>query len=176
MTNKVGFTERLAVWMEVEIMSRLTPRDHVGPVFKWIFKIPLLYYKLGLGGLIGKRFLLLTTTGRKSGKPRHTPLEYVHDPQADSYRVSPGWGGKTDWYRNLLHDPIVSVQVGRRKFSARAEPVPQDDVAESLMKVSQRHPSMDRIWARWSDHPMDGTPESYRYAARFFPAVRLRPD
>jgi deazaflavin-dependent oxidoreductase (nitroreductase family) len=162
--------------MEVEILSRLTPKNHVGPVFKWIFKIPILYYKLGLGWMIGKRFLLLTTIGRKTGKLRHTPLEYVYNPQEDWYRIAPGWGGNTDWYKNLLHHPRVSVQVGRRTFTAVTEPVPLEEAAESMMTVSKRHPSMDQVWGRWSDRPMDGTKESYIHAARFFPTVRLKPQ
>jgi len=172
---KISLFERLAVWMEVEILSRLTPKDGVGPVFKWIFKIPILYYKLGLGWMLGKRFLLLTTTGRKSGKPRHTPLEFVHNPKDDSYRVSPGWGGNTDWYKNVRSDPRVSVQVGRRRFEAVAETAPDQEAAESMMNVSRRHPSMDKVWNRWSDRPVDGTRESYVYAAKFFPSVRLKP-
>jgi deazaflavin-dependent oxidoreductase (nitroreductase family) len=174
--DKISIFERISVWMEVEIMSRLTPKDRVGPVFKWIFKIPILYYKLGLGWMLEKRFLLLTTTGRKSGKTRHTPLEYVYNPDEDWYRISPGWGGKTDWYKNVLHNPKVSVQVGRRKFAAVAEPVPAEEAAKSMMAVSKRHPLMDKVWGRWSDKPMDGTRDSYLYAARYFPAVHLRPQ
>ncbi len=33
------------------------------------FRIPIILYRLGLGGLLGTRFLLLTHTGRKSGLP-----------------------------------------------------------------------------------------------------------
>ena len=87
--TRIPLTERLFVWMEVEILSRLTPKNNPGPFFKWLFKAPILYYKLGLGEMLGKRFLLLTTTGRKTGKPHNTPLEYVYSPKEDSYRVSP---------------------------------------------------------------------------------------
>ena len=174
--SKPGPFERLSVWMEVEILSRLTPKDGVGPVFKWIFKIPILYYKLGLGWMLEKRFLLLTTTGRKTGKPRRTPLEYVYNPKEDAYRVAPGWGGNTDWYKNVRHNPRVTVQVGRRKFEAIAESAPNEEAAEFMMTASRRHPSMDKIWNRWSDKPVDGTFESYLYAAIFFPSVRLKPQ
>ena len=171
----ISVFERISVWMEVEILSRLTPKDGVGPVFKWIFKIPILYYNLGLGWMLEKRFLLLTTTGRRSGKPRHTPLEFVHNLKDDSYRVSPGWGGNTDWYKNVRHNPHVTVQVGRRKFEAVAEAAPDEEAAEFMMNVSRRHPSMDKIWNRWSDKPVDGTRASYIYAAKYFPSVRLKP-
>ena len=173
--TRIPLTERLFVWMEVEILSRLTPKNNPGPFFKWLFKAPILYYKLGLGEMLGKRFLLLTTTGRKTGKPHNTPLEYVYSPKEDSYRVSPGWGGNTDWYKNLRHNPYVTVQVGRLMFEAVAEPAPDEETAEYMLTASKRHPSMDKVWNRWADKPVDGTRESYLYAAKSFPSVRLKP-
>jgi len=172
----IPLSERISVWMEVEILSRLTPRDAPGPFFKWVFKAPILYYNLGLGWMLGKRFLLLTTTGRRSGKPHRTPLEFVYNPLEDMYRVSPGWGAKTDWYRNLRNDPHVTVQVGRRKFAAIAEPAPDEESAKFMQTVSHRHPGMDKIWNRWTDKPLDGTWESYLHAAQFFPSVWLKPQ
>jgi len=173
--NRIPISESISVWMEVEILSRLTPKDGTGPIFKWLFKIPILYYKLGLGWMLGKRFLLLTTTGRKSGKPRHTPLEYVYNVKEDAYRISPGWGGNTDWYKNIQHDPHVTVQIGRHKFEGVAEHASARESAEFMMNTSHCHPSMDKIWDRWTDKPVDGTWESYLYAAKFFPSVWLKP-
>ena len=40
--SKTSLGEQFSVWAEVEILSRLTPKKSVGPLFKWIFKIPLL--------------------------------------------------------------------------------------------------------------------------------------
>ncbi len=174
--QKPGLSERISVWMEVEILNRLTPLKGPGPVFKWVFKIPVLYYRLGLGGMLGKRFLLLTSTGRKTGKPRHTPLEYTYNLQDDCYRVAPGWGGNTDWYKNIRKNPNVIVQVGKRKFIAVAKPAPDEEAAEFMQTVSRRHPEMDKVWNRWSDKPVDGTWESYVHAARFFPSVHLKPN
>ncbi|HVM73074.1 MAG TPA: nitroreductase family deazaflavin-dependent oxidoreductase [Anaerolineales bacterium] len=173
--SDIGLGERVSVWLEVEILSRLTPRQHVGPFFKWVFRIPVLYYKLGLGWMLGKRFLLLMTIGRKTGKLHYTALEFEFNPQEDWYRVSPGWGGNTDWYKNILHNPHVTVQVGRQEFIALAEPVVSEEVAESLRTISRRHPGMSKVWNRWSDVPVDGSFESYLHAAYFFPSVRLRP-
>lgn len=172
--SKISLTERIYNRIETLIMD-LVLQKNVGLVFKWIFKLPILQYKLGLGWMIGRTILLLTTTRRVSGVPRHTPLEYEYDRENDRYRVAAGWGGNTDWYRNLLANPHVTVQVGRRKFAAIAEPAPDDEVARYMMEVSQRHPRMDRIWNRWSDKPVGGTFESYLYAARFFPSVWLKP-
>jgi len=173
--EKIGLVEKIYNRAETFIMN-LVPQKNVGPVFKWIFKMPIMHYKLGMGWMIGKYVLLLTTTGRKSGQPRHTPLEYEYDKENDRYRVAAGWGGNTDWYKNLKANPKVYVQVGGRKFETVAEIASDEEVAQYMMNVSKRHPRMDEIWNRWSDKPVDGTLESYIDAAKFFPSVWLKPN
>jgi len=169
-----SFSERMYAWGE-SLTMKLVPQKTVGPIFKWIFKIPILQYRLGLGWMIGRYVLLLTTTGRKSGKLRQTPLEYAYDTAKNRYRVAAGWAGNTDWYRNVRANPRVTVQVGRRKFAALAEQASDEEVAEYMMSISQRQPRMDSVWNRWSDRTVDGTFESYVYAASFFPSVWLKP-
>ena len=65
--------------------------------------------------------LLLTTTGRKSGEKFIFPLYYGK--AGNSYIVVASKGGAPQhpgWYRNLLANPEVEVQVGTEKFKARA--------------------------------------------------------
>lgn len=173
--EKISLVERIRNGLEPLILDKLVMQDRPGPFFKWLFKLPILQYKLGMGWMVGKYFLLLTTTGRRSGKRRYTALEYIYDKENDSYRIAAGWGGKTDWYRNLLKNPNVRVQVGRRKFDAIAERVRDEDVAKFMMDVSKLNPRMERVWNRWSDKPVDGTFAGYLYAARSFPSVWLKP-
>ncbi len=45
-------------------------------ILRFIHLPPRLLYAVGLGPLIGNLVLLLTTTGRKTGKRRVTPLQY----------------------------------------------------------------------------------------------------
>ena len=174
-TPPIGFFDRIRGWMESAILTRLVPKDNPGPVFRYIFKIPILLYRLGLGGFVGPHFLLLTTTGRKTGKTRYTPLEFSFDEKTGSYIVSAGWGGKTDWYKNALANPVVKVQVSWKKFTAEAIPIPHREVAEQMMEISRRAPAMIPVWQRWSDRPLDDTLTSYIYAAQFFPSLRLIP-
>jgi deazaflavin-dependent oxidoreductase (nitroreductase family) len=172
---KIGLLEKIYNWTETVILDKLVAQESPGLVFKWLFKMPILQYKLGLGWMIGKYILLLTTTGRKSGKLRYTPLEYIYDKENDRYRIAAGWGGNTDWYRNIKANPCVHVQVGRRVFDAMAEIASDKEVGEYMNMVSSRHPRMDKVWNRWSDIPVDGTLESYIHAAKFFPSVWLSP-
>ena len=79
------------------------------------------------GGRLGGRFrktapvLLLTTTGRKTGKPRTTPLLYLED--ARRYVVIASVGGAPKhpaWYLNLRNDANATIQVGNRKLNVNA--------------------------------------------------------
>src|SRR5213083_2737479 len=63
--------------------------------------------------------LLLTTTGRKSGDKFIFPLFY--GTEGDSYFIIASKGGAPEhpgWYRNMLANPDVEVQVGTRKMKA----------------------------------------------------------
>jgi deazaflavin-dependent oxidoreductase (nitroreductase family) len=65
--------------------------------------------------------LLLTSIGRRSGRPRTTPLIYVRD--GDNLIVSSESFGQTRpaaWTLNLAADPYAFVQVGRYRGVARA--------------------------------------------------------
>jgi deazaflavin-dependent oxidoreductase (nitroreductase family) len=173
--EKLNLFERFRGWLESVILSRLVPTDSPGPVFRYIFKIPILLYRLGLGGFVGPHFLLLTTTGRKTGKIHRTPLEFTFDEKSGGYIVSAGWGGRTDWYKNALATPVVKLQVGWKKFEAEAFPIPHREVAEQMLEISRRAPAMIPVWQRWCDKPIDGSLTSYIYAAQFFPSLRMIP-
>lgn len=66
--------------------------------------------------------LVITTTGRRSGKPRSNPLLYV--PDGDAYVViGSNWGQTTQpgWAMNLLADPTAEVDVKGRRVPVRAD-------------------------------------------------------
>lgn len=69
----------------------------------------------------GMPTLLLTTRGRKSGKLYRTALIFGQD--GDRYLLVPSNGGsdkEPSWYRNLVANPEVELQVAADKFKARA--------------------------------------------------------
>ena len=69
--------------------------------------------------------LLLTTTGKKSGKPYTTPVMYLRDGERLAVFATHG-GSPThpDWYHNLVAHPTVTVEVGTETFEARASTAP----------------------------------------------------
>lgn len=88
-------------------------------LLRLIKKPPQIAYALGLGPIIGRFVLLLTTIGRKSGLPRVTPLQYAIIDGA--YCVGSWKADNADWYRNILANPDVEVRVKRKRFKGQAE-------------------------------------------------------
>ena len=171
--NNLSFFMRVILNIENFIMTRLVPKQNTGILFKWFFKMPIFFYKIGLP-LFGGFILLLTTTGRKTGKPRHTPLEYRREEGSGTFIIMAGWGGKTDWARNIIKDPRVHVQAGWKHFDAVAEKLDDEEVAAWLHHVVQVNPSSIKIWSRWAGE-LDNSIESMRKAAKYFPSFRLKP-
>jgi deazaflavin-dependent oxidoreductase (nitroreductase family) len=69
----------------------------------------------------GVHMLVLATTGRRTGEPRRTCL--IYGVSADDFVVVASKGGADhdpDWLNNLRADPSAGVQVGPRRFTARA--------------------------------------------------------
>jgi deazaflavin-dependent oxidoreductase (nitroreductase family) len=100
-----------------------------------------LAYTLGLGSLVGHFVLLLKTTGRKSGIPRVTPLQY-QEINGVIY-VASARGVKADWYRNLAANPNVEVTIGSRRIKGRADLITDPgQIADFLELRLKRHPRM----------------------------------
>ncbi|GAA2123383.1 nitroreductase family deazaflavin-dependent oxidoreductase [Streptomyces synnematoformans] len=69
----------------------------------------------------GLRTLVLATTGRRTGTPRRTCL--IYGTSGDAFVVVASKGGAAEnpaWFTNLVAEPSVGVQVGTRRFTARA--------------------------------------------------------
>ncbi|WP_131785400.1 nitroreductase family deazaflavin-dependent oxidoreductase [Protofrankia symbiont of Coriaria ruscifolia] len=67
--------------------------------------------------------LLLTTVGTRSGRPHTTPLGYILDGSPDRIVVfasNLASAAHPDWYRNLVANPRVTVELGADRFDAAA--------------------------------------------------------
>lgn len=106
--------------------------------------------------------LLLTTTGRKSGKPR--PLPLIYGEAGNSYVVIASKGGMPDhptWFRNLEANPRCDLMVGAKKVSARAR-VAEGEERERLWK------QLVAIYPPYAEYQTRATP-------RVIPVVVLEP-
>lgn len=115
----------------------------------WLFyKTPLLLYRLGFGIILRRlfRMLVLTTRGRKTGKPRRTVLEHAW--LNDHAYIDAGWGDRTVWYRNIVCEPRVTVQCGGRTYGAVAVRVRDDAELRALYRATA---GKSRVWKQYLD-------------------------
>ena len=106
---------------------------------KHIQKLHRVLYAIGLGPVIGKIILLLTTTGRKSGLKRVTPLQY--EEIDGKYYLGSARGLKADWVRNIQANSQVEVRVKSLNFHGQAEVVTDPSRFADFVEVRlQRHP------------------------------------
>ena len=122
-------------------------------------------YKMSGGKLArnmrGSEVVLLTTTGRKSGKTRTTPLFGLA--AGENWTVIASQGGHHEhphWYLNLRDNPDVTLQVGSETMRMRAE------TAEGTER--------DRLWKSMAVM-YDGYDEYQKLTRRVIPVVVLKP-
>jgi deazaflavin-dependent oxidoreductase (nitroreductase family) len=110
------------------------------------------------GGRVGGRFrnktapvLLLTTSGRKTGKQRTTPLLYVEE--AGRYVVIASVGGAPRhpaWYLNLRDKAEATIEIGRRKLAVTAETASPEERPRLWALATEMYPTYDDYQAKTS--------------------------
>jgi deazaflavin-dependent oxidoreductase (nitroreductase family) len=156
----------------MRIVGRKPPPT--GPA-RLLFRLPIPLYRLGLGRLLGGRFLLLHHRGRVSGKPRQVVLEVVdHNHHANiTYTVASGFGDKADWYRNVLADPEVGIQVAALRSAATATPLDTEEGAAVMDRYANRHGAAAKKLCGFMGFEVDGSDADYREVGRHIPFVRF---
>ena len=103
---------------------------------KWILSSPI-------HGMLSANTLLITVTGRKSGKPITTPVNYVRDGNilsVTSYR-------RRTWWRNLRGGATVTVRLQGKDIQATAAVIEDDaGVAQGLMAHLRKVPQFAKYY------------------------------
>lgn len=117
-----------------------------GRDWRWFGRLHTKLYK-ALGGRFvgtvgfGRKVLLLTTTGRKSGLQRTTPLVFM--PYGDASIIYASNGGKETppaWWLNLQANPHATIQIGSKTSEVRARVATASEYAEIWPAASDYNP------------------------------------
>ncbi len=95
---------------------------------------PLVKAAVARGLLRG--WAILETTGRRSGKPRRTPVGNGLD--GDAFWIVAEHGRRAAYVRNIEADPRVRVNVRGRWRSGTARLLPDDDPRDRQRKIGRR--------------------------------------
>lgn len=101
-----------------------------------------------VGAWLGLPTLLLSVTGRKSGKTYSTPLVYFKDGGSFVVVGSDGAARRDpQWWKNLQVDPSCDVRVGRSKLAAEAS-LATGVERERLWEVGK---TVNPMWAKYQE-------------------------
>jgi deazaflavin-dependent oxidoreductase (nitroreductase family) len=95
--------------------------------------------------------LLITMTGRKTGRTLHAVLQYYM--VGDEVVIVASRGGTEEhptWYLNLLAHPEVTMQIGKKKTAVTARTIPLKDRAPYWDAVAKEQPVQLEYQARTS--------------------------
>jgi F420H(2)-dependent quinone reductase len=122
----------------------------------WMSKLNTWAYRRtdgeGLGGNFqGIPVALLTTTGRKSGEPRISPLYFHRDGDTVVMAASKGGSDKNPmWYLNLKANPKVQVQIKKEVLDLTARDATDAERAKYWPRLVEMYPTYDE-YQSWTD-------------------------
>ena len=122
---------------------------HKKNVLRHLLRVPIYLYRWGLGPLFGKRFLLLTHTGRRTGLRHQVVLEVMeYREKGPEAVVMSGFGRSSDWLRNVEATPNEEVVIGTRHFQASHRFLSEEEAVNVVRDYELRNRFMTPL-VRW---------------------------
>lgn len=110
-------------------------------IFRTLNKLHVFLYRQGggkiLGRVVGSPVLVLTTTGRKTGKLRTVPLVYAQDGKIYAVIATDNPG----WYHNLKSTPSAVIEVKNTKIPVTARDASGDEIALWWERIIAQSPA-----------------------------------
>jgi deazaflavin-dependent oxidoreductase (nitroreductase family) len=118
----------------------------VHPALRSLYRIPLWLRRHGIRGyerVLGIEWIVLTTRGRRTGRPHAVVVDVVgHD--ARGWYVQPA-DPHAQWVRNVRADPRITVEVGGRTIDAEAHEITGPEGADVVLRFIRSHPRYARV-------------------------------
>lgn len=86
-----------------------------------------------IDALVSSAFCYLTTRGRRTGSPHRIEIWFVGH-RDGAYLLSDS--DRADWYRNLVADPAVTLEIAGETRTTTAAPVGNDDPANEAVRAA----------------------------------------
>ena len=140
------------------------------------FHAPILLYRLGLGGLLGHQFLLLTHAGRRTGRAHETVLKVLrYNPATRESIVASAWGTEADWYRNIQRRPALAMRSGGVWYVPETRYVPPDEAFEVFSDWMRRQHWFAELMLGQIGLTWDVPESEQRAIVARFPFIGFRP-
>ncbi|MDQ2741193.1 MAG: nitroreductase family deazaflavin-dependent oxidoreductase [Chloroflexota bacterium] len=157
-------------------MKGLVFREKPRGLLRTLFRLPTYLYRMDLGWLLGRRFLMVTHRGRKSGLLHHTVLEVLqYDPKMQESIVLAALGERADWYRNIQTNSPLQVQTGRLRYVPQYRLLTPEEAYRVWSDFEESHPFEARVASWVLGWKYDGTPAGREMLAHTLRLVAFRP-
>lgn len=141
-----------------------------------IFRSPIFLYRIGLGWILGRRFMLLTHVGRRSGKVRRTILAVLRfDPYTREIMAISAWSA-SDWYLNIQASPALQVETGFTRYTPVQRVLSPEEIATLFVDYRRKHPCFSRIVCQIPGWHWDSSYKEFLELARTLRGVAFRPS
>jgi deazaflavin-dependent oxidoreductase (nitroreductase family) len=150
-------------------------RQRPGRLALFVFRLPLPLYRAGWGWLLGRVFLVLTHSGRRTGQAHDTAaMVLAEDRTTGEAVICSVWGPRTDWLRNLRAHPPLMVRIARQSYVPQHRFLTDEEAFAVGDSFRRRHPLRLRMieLAFGVDLRSD---DALREFVRTRPFVALRP-
>ena len=162
-------------------MSR--PPGQAAPLPPWLKRLyaaPNHLYDIGLGRLLGHRFVRIEHVGRRTGRLHHAVVEVLHyDRVTGEAVVMAGYGPRADWLLNLQAAGGARLDFGRGPRPAAYRVLDLDEAVETYADYERRHPlirpGVRATLTALLGWRFDGTPDARRRLAEQLPLIAFRP-
>lgn len=104
-------------------------------LFKLSLKPQIFLLRRNMMGSAGNFLMVITTTGRKSGRQFSTPIGYLRDGET-VYAFN--LGGHSNWYKNMLANPLVKLEIKGKAYMMRGEKITDSAEAERVLGLYQQ--------------------------------------
>jgi hypothetical protein len=98
-----------------------------------------------------------------------------YDTDTGACIVASGWGGKSDWFRNVTANPIIVFQVRSKRSAGIAERLSPEAGARELLDYAHRHPLALRELAQFMGYRLDGTEADICALGQMIPMFLFKP-
>jgi len=140
------------------------------------WRLPIWIYRLRLGWIFGHRAILLIHKGRRSGKTRYAVLEVIKFEKASYvHYVASGFGGKSDWFKNIVKHPNVKIRSAGKTLAVKAQVLDGDSAQTVFMEYSDRHPNAIKNLVKLIGYNIGDSHQDTFEFLRMIPVIAFNP-
>lgn len=136
---------------------------------------PIWLHRAGLGRLAGRRYAVICSIGRRTGRVRRAAVMVLREDRATGEVLVVAGTRDAHWYRNVCATPATEVWLAGRRFRPVQRLLTAGETADLLLAIRRDHPREARIQAAFFGWPWPASTEDVVSLAATLGGVSFAP-